>query len=355
MAGDFQPNIFLHAAQQAEDKSILTKMGHSPFFHSFRSAMSSKGSAASKIASTFSTVGRGALKLIPVPVLGSLLGAAASLAESKYRQHKRRREHADINGVWTGTVEEQAKFSAKDLSVADLDRYRIKVQWATQDLNNAMAKFMALGNERNCDDFYAVVYALAQLKKRISTINRLMSEAKACFAFIDAYILKIQNGSLQPAAYGPERRPVVSQEVARYGSNGTETELKELIEKQAAAWLAVVNLPNPVPSLAGWDGESYREISGTDSEKAAERAQRASYVEWLNREDAIRAAHEKCTHWCFIKKSQRDNNLSRDWAASLSFISSFMQTAANASYDTYANFDPFMTEEAEDTGIDSQA
>ena len=70
-------DIFAYAAKCVENKSVLARIGHSAKLHSVRSAVSSKGSAASKFGALVGAGARATLNAIPIPVVGSLLGAWA--------------------------------------------------------------------------------------------------------------------------------------------------------------------------------------------------------------------------------------------------------------------------------------
>src|SRR5262245_19980853 len=68
-------DIFVYAAKCVENKGVLARIGHSAKLHAARSAVSSKGSAASKFGALVGAGIRATVNAIPIPVIGGLVGA----------------------------------------------------------------------------------------------------------------------------------------------------------------------------------------------------------------------------------------------------------------------------------------
>jgi len=69
---NFNADIFKQGSDEVNDKGIGSRIWHSGSLHSFRSATSSKGSAASKGLSVLKSVGQADLSLAPAPHVGNL-------------------------------------------------------------------------------------------------------------------------------------------------------------------------------------------------------------------------------------------------------------------------------------------
>ncbi|MGH9466909.1 MAG: hypothetical protein ACRD1Y_06100 [Terriglobales bacterium] len=167
-------DIFAYAAERVKNKSVLQRIGHSGYLHSTRSAVSSKGSGLSKGSALVFSVGRAALKLIPVPVVGSILGAIQKKAEDYTRKKLHTRSlRAAVAAKDDAT---RVKFELKELSVENLDRYRWKLQEAMKEMETAVHGFDAdlkakADASAFCHAYLNVAMACAQAARRVQKLK----------------------------------------------------------------------------------------------------------------------------------------------------------------------------------------
>lgn len=162
----FNADPFKQAEEEVKNKSVGSQIAHSGIFHSVRSAFSNKStSGVSKGLGVALGVGKLFLSLIPVPVVGSVVGAVADAIDGKARSvhHDWRKEQAKTNNDKGG----EAKFAIKELTVENLDRYRWKVHHSIEELNSAITAYNA--SDQSCDDLYAyaLLYEQAQRRKQL--------------------------------------------------------------------------------------------------------------------------------------------------------------------------------------------
>src|SRR5258708_6493170 len=107
-------DIFDYAAKCVANKSVLQRIGHSAKLHSLRSAISGKGSAASKFGSLVGAAARATLNAIPIPAVGSLIASLEQKVEKviKSQLHGRSLRKA-------ATAADKVKFTLKELSVEE--------------------------------------------------------------------------------------------------------------------------------------------------------------------------------------------------------------------------------------------
>jgi hypothetical protein len=159
-------NIFTYARSKVDNKGLLTKIKHSSHVHGVRSAVGGTGSATSKGLAVLAKAGRSALKLIPIPVVGDLLVLASSQLEEKIRSKR-----LEKNRSSSTTLEDEVKFTVKQLSIEELDRYRWKLKDAMVEVNNAANKFNSNLNSTSqdskpCDTSLEMAIAIAQAERR---------------------------------------------------------------------------------------------------------------------------------------------------------------------------------------------
>ncbi|MDB5871390.1 MAG: hypothetical protein JWQ07_832 [Ramlibacter sp.] len=254
----FEKDIFAFARSRVDNKGIGSRIKNSARFHSLRSALSSKGSLGSKGLSVLAMGVRSAFKLIPIPIVGDLLGQAqkglAGYARGKHLS-KRKGEAAKAKNV-----EDQMKFGIKELSVESLDRYRWKAQDALVEMNKKVVAYQA------------------------SFVDKA-SKAKPCHAMLE----------LAEAVAQAERR----------------------MEKLAKACNEITDVLGPV---AAWANDHTTKLvaakSSYSTQFAAHIANELRKADNLNTamsgqgEYAMMAQHEHCEHYCFYNMS----NESDDWA-----------------------------------------
>lgn len=173
-------SIWDYAAQRVNNKSVPARIAHSPKLHALRSALSSKGSAASKGAAVGTMLLRLGISAIPIPsIVTSLINVAQQAVEKKLRSYLHQRH-------LTGSTsdEEKVKFTLKELSVEDLDRYRWKLKEAIDDLNKKITAidgaYTAAQNEsKPCDSWLTLAEALAQAERRYNILSQSAGGLKA--------------------------------------------------------------------------------------------------------------------------------------------------------------------------------
>jgi hypothetical protein len=193
-------DILDYARERVHNKSVLTRIGHSAKLHSARSAISSPGSFASKGAALATVVARSAMKLIPVPVVGDLLGLAQTAVEGHVRKALHKRSAAKIA---TGDAHGHVKFKLKELSIEDLDRYRWKLHEAMTQMEAAKAKYNTAMSRRGsadagqiCDTLLEMATAYAQAERRhdrlkercvglIASLNAALDWCNSCTVIIE--------------------------------------------------------------------------------------------------------------------------------------------------------------------------
>lgn len=171
-------DIFKFARKRMDNKGIGSRVKNSAKFHSLRSAMSGKGSALSKGASVGGMLVRSAFKLIPVPIVGDLLGAAQKAMEGKIRGYHRSKRKGEAKGQTAEDIEKRVKFALKELTVEDIDRYRWKLKEAIEALNKKASVFDALleekrGNGMPCHAFLEMAEAVTQAERRFDKLDEL--------------------------------------------------------------------------------------------------------------------------------------------------------------------------------------
>lgn len=170
----FNEDPFAQARAEVANKSMGDQIAHSGIFHSLRSAFSSGGSAASKGAGAVVGVGKLFLALIPVPIVGAVVGAAVDVINGKIRgglHDSRIANAASKIADPNASAEERAaanadyvKFSIKELTVENLDRYRWKVARSFEELNAGLTAYN--NSNQSCDDMYAFALLYEQVERR---------------------------------------------------------------------------------------------------------------------------------------------------------------------------------------------
>jgi hypothetical protein len=196
-------DLFGYADNCVNNKGVLARIGHSAKLHAFRSAVSSKGSAASKAGALVGVAVRSALSYVPVPVVNNLLVAAEKAVEAKIRkgQHKK-------NLGAAGNLEQQVKFQLKELKVEDLDRYRWKVSEAIESLNKLTTSFaqdvqtkQAQGT--TCEAYLELAMAAQQVRRRLAILKKAVLSLKFAAEMTEDWIVECETGVRADAATRP--------------------------------------------------------------------------------------------------------------------------------------------------------
>lgn len=233
-------DIFVFARQRVDNKGVVARIKHSAKFHSLRSAMSGKGSFASKGLSVLGIAARASFKLIPVPIVGDLLGAAHKAVEEKVRgwHHSKRRGQAEHGH----NAEDLVKFELKELSVENLDRYRWKLKDAIVDLNRKAQSFDALleekgANSKPCHAYLEMAEAVAQAERRFDRLtklcNNMIEVLKRCVDWCNEQnteITKFKNeySKFFAEEVAKEARQVANLEMATPGQGDYAAQMKHL-------------------------------------------------------------------------------------------------------------------------------
>ena len=175
---DHTKDVWIYAANKVDNKGVFSRIAHSGKFHGVRSAFNSGGSFGSKAIGALTAVGRASLGLIPIPVIGALLATAQSAIESKIRSHVHRKH---LEGKAPSTDPEFIKFSLKEASVEDLDRYRFKVEHSVAECNKALmawgtTKINAEKSHGRCNAKYELAMAIAQVERRMDIFDKTVLE-----------------------------------------------------------------------------------------------------------------------------------------------------------------------------------
>ncbi|QYY33247.1 MULTISPECIES: hypothetical protein [Cupriavidus] len=175
-------DIWVYAAEKVSNKGVMARIGHSARFHGLRSAINSKGSFASKALGGLTAIGRASLSLIPIPVIGGLISQAETAIEGKLRSYMHTRK---LNRGGPITVEEHVKFSLKEASVADMDRYRFKVSHSVDEMKAAGDAWNATGRvgtengTARCAGKLDLALKVAQAERRLDIFDTKVAELQA--------------------------------------------------------------------------------------------------------------------------------------------------------------------------------
>lgn len=181
----FNPNPFEQAREEVAKKSMGSQIAHSSMFHSIRSGFSSGGSFGSKGLGAALGVGKLFLALIPVPIVGSVVGAAADAINSKVRGALHERHLGD-----NASNKDIAKFGIKELTVENLDRYRWKVAHSFEELNAGIKAFNV--SNQGCDDMYNFTLLYEQVQRRKTKLKEELDKFQKVIKAVDAWIAELE-------------------------------------------------------------------------------------------------------------------------------------------------------------------
>ena len=191
-------DIFVYAAKCVENKGVLARIGHSAKLHSARSATASKGSAASKVGALVGAGLRATVNAIPIPVVGGLIGALEQKVEKaiKSKLHSR-----NLGKATTNT--DKVKFTLKELSVEELDRYRWKVSDAITEFNKLVATHPANFAKKQaahatCDAFLDLALAAEQVNRRVKKLKEACLGIMGAIQITSQWIEECENGPGAP-------------------------------------------------------------------------------------------------------------------------------------------------------------
>lgn len=186
-------DIWKYAEGRVSNKGVLKRIAHSPKLHKFRSATKSKGSFGSKAAGLGGMLVRYGAKKIPVPVLSDLIAQVAQTAEQKIRSelHNDHLKAADLTN--------EVKFKLKELSVADMDRYRWKLKDAIDELNKTIDSFpqreaKKKADSAQCNAYLELVMAAQQAHRRLNILTAKCLALKETMELTAKWAAECQNG-----------------------------------------------------------------------------------------------------------------------------------------------------------------
>jgi hypothetical protein len=169
-------DLFAYAKDCVDNKGVFARIGHSGKLHAVRSAVSSKGSFVSKAGALVGVGFRATAACIPLPVVGSLVGAVERAFEKfvKEKVHGKRLANSS-------DLKNKVKFELKDLSVEELDRFRWKVSSAMEDLNKAIREFpdrlrTKTAEGARCDAYLDLAIAAQQAVRRLSILRAALEK-----------------------------------------------------------------------------------------------------------------------------------------------------------------------------------
>jgi hypothetical protein len=254
------PNdLFVYAARRVANKPLLTRVGHSAKFHSLRSAISSPGSGLSKSVGLATATGRAALGLITpvVPGLTSFVSLIAQCTE-KWARKKLHATRLD-NAMKEGNLEETVKFTLKDLSVEELDRYRWKVKEACDALSKCTKTLVSereAGSE--CNYYLELAIKAEQATRRINKLRERCDHIYAVLVVTYDWLNKCQYGDSSSGA-------------ATGGVDGFKNQILARLQSQFDEAQAPQN-----------QNEEYKQILNSD--------------------------HYACKEWCWVKNVEKDDS-----------------------------------------------
>lgn len=195
-SSNFSADPFDQAAAEVKVKTMGDQILHSSMFHSIRSAFSSKGSFASKGASAALGVGKLFLALIPVPAVGSVVGAAADaingvVRKKLHERHVTDKELFDARAVSDKALQEQIKFQIKELTVENLDRYRWKLTHSIEELNKVLVNYN--NSNQSCDDMYAFCLLSAQVDRRRQRLVEELDKFKQVVDNVNEWLRRVDH------------------------------------------------------------------------------------------------------------------------------------------------------------------
>lgn len=254
----FKQNPFDQATDEVKNKSWTDQVSHSKVFHSYRSAFSSKGSLFSKGSSAVVTTGKLFLALIPVPVVGAVVGAVVDKISDVARG-----EALSRNKAAATTNADKVKFEIKDLTVENLDRYRWKLAHAYEELNAGIRAYNA-STTQSCDDLYTIALLIAQVERRKEKLTKELQKFAKVINLVNDWIGEVDVNQGQ-------RVSEIKTELANKPAE-TANEFKALV--------------NTIPAQAA-------------------------------KMQTIQAAHANCQNWCCIKETAKyepDWQKTKKWA-----------------------------------------
>lgn len=188
-------NIFDYAARCVNNKGVLARIGHSAKLHSVRSAASSKGSAASKFGALVGAGLRATVNCMPIPVVGGIIAAVEQKVERVIKGQLHKRNH----GKAAAGSADDVKFTLKDLSVEELDRYRWKVSDSILEFNKLASAYQDNKEKKKaaqaqCEAYLDLALAAEQVNRRIKVLRKACLGICAAMKLTVDWIGECENG-----------------------------------------------------------------------------------------------------------------------------------------------------------------
>jgi hypothetical protein len=293
-------DLFGYADNCVNNKGVLARIGHSAKLHALRSAISSKGSAASKAGALVGVAVRSALSYVPVPVVNNLLVAAEKAVEAKVRksQHKK-------NLGAAGNLEQQVKFQLKELKVEDLDRYRWKVSEAIESLNKLMTNFgqdvrAKQAEGATCDAYLELAMAAQQVRRRLLILKKAVLSLKTAAEMTEDWIVECEAGVRADASTKP-------------ASGG---------RKAAAPASVIAQFDKIRDAIAGHIND---QIRAAEDYVRVQPGSRTPQQQDEAKQTYLLTFHGKCDRWCSMRAAGKPD----DWATFRTQAAAVVRTLAS--------------------------
>lgn len=301
-------DIWKYTQELVDNKSVLSRIGHSATLHSARSAISSPGSFGSKAANLMLTAGKGLLKAIPVPGVPALIEVIADKANEAARKylHGQNLEAAKAAGDEVNRI----KFEIKELTVDEMDRYRWKVTEAMQELNRNISEMGTLPpGAPCCDKYLEIVTACQQAQRRIDKLRVKVGTIRGLMDSIDTWLGDCQSkltagkGNITTALadYVKGQNAACTQANNTYLPN-LQTQLQTLAQKQQLEERKqqALKAAGVSPSLFSW-GKSPLEEARDEVAATQALITEAQKNAGIGAEKYVNTAHATCSSWCAFK------------------------------------------------------
>jgi hypothetical protein len=182
------PKLWTKGFERAQEVNFTKSINHSKLAHKWGlgQGVRLKASAVTNVAKMIT---KPFLALIPVPVVGGLVGMALEEAADKARAKYREKQTAEANQLGQ---EQKIKFGIKNLDIGDWDRYRYKAGHSYNELKKALDVYMEPNRETVsvCNDAFRLAYKYHYYKKRTA---KLKLEAEAMKVICDDIIAWIDD------------------------------------------------------------------------------------------------------------------------------------------------------------------
>ena len=180
------------AGAVAANPTIFKRIKRSSQLQGFRSMAQSKGAFASGVATAVTKVGSIAIGQIPLPGVPLLVGKAWDLLTAKLKETQRKSRLNQATRV-APNVADQVKFELKSIGemVADLDRYRWKIDHAVKKHNDAAKEFSVVAARAPCDAWVRIWAKKYYLNSRVDKLGESIDALRSLCDATDEWMEKV--------------------------------------------------------------------------------------------------------------------------------------------------------------------